>query len=179
MQHWIFDLDGTLVNSFPFYTQVVTEVLQDFGISLSSEQQAQAKHHIPKVYLAKFLNEDQVDQAFEKIIQISLQRQSEVPLYEGIRDLLVFLKSKNCTLSVFTAREKTTALALLETTGLRQHFSHVVTRDCVTNSKPHPEGLQHILKESNSLPEKAIMIGDHRMDMESARSAGVPCISVN
>lgn len=179
MKHWIFDLDGTLVNSFPCYTKVVVEVIQDFGIRLSEDDQEQIKHHYPKRFLAQFLKPEQIDPAFDKVVATSLQRLGEVPIYEGVYDLLNFLRSKNCLLSVFTARERITALGILEATRLRQHFSHIVTRDCVINCKPSPDGIHRILNESKSLAEQAVMIGDHLMDMESAKSAGVKRISVN
>ncbi len=178
MRHWIFDLDGTLVDSLPSYTRVLTEVVGEFGKTLSAEDLQQIRHLILPKFLERVLPPEQIATALNKVISINLARQSEIPMFEGMDELLTFLRSNGCVLSVFTARERITALGILNETGLHRHFSHVITRDCVAKSKPHPDGIHQLLAESKIDPAQAVMIGDHRMDMESAKSAGIKGVSV-
>lgn len=179
MKHWIFDLDGTLVDSFPSYTQVLTEVAHHFGVILSPEDKEQVRHLILPKFLERILKPDQIELASQKVIAVNLQQQAEIPVFEGIVDLLIYLRSCGCVLSVFTARERVTTHGILRETGLHHYFSRVVTRDCITKSKPHPDGIHRILTESNTQPEAAVMIGDHLMDMQSAKSAGIRGVSVS
>ena len=179
MRHWIFDLDGTLVDSLPSYTRVLTEVAMEFGVTLSIEDREQVRHLILPKFLERVLKPDQIEPAFKKVIAINLARQAEIPIFIGIDELLGFLHSSGCVLSVFTARERVTAQGILKETGLHKYFSHVVTRDCVSKCKPHPDGIHHLLAESKIHPKEAVMIGDHSMDMESAKSAGINGISVS
>lgn len=179
MRHWIFDLDGTLVDSLPSYTRVLGEVIEEFGVTLSHEDREQIRHLILPKFLERVLKPNQIEPAYKKVIAINLARQAEIPTFSGIDELLGFLRSKGCVLSVFTAREKVTAQGILKETGLHQYFSRLVTRDCVAKCKPHPDGIHQILTESKTRPETAVMIGDHCMDMQSAKSAGIKGISVS
>lgn len=35
VRHWIFDLDNTLINSFPLYSSILNEVTEQYGVQLS------------------------------------------------------------------------------------------------------------------------------------------------
>jgi len=52
------------------------------------------------------------------------------------------------------------------------------TRDDVALPKPHAEHLQHALRALGAGPEQAIMVGDHALDIETGRRAGVRTVGV-
>lgn len=178
MKHWIFDLDGTLIDSFGSYTGVLTKVLGEFGVTFPEADHAQARHHVLPELLKRYLEPDKVASAFEKVCDLNIERQHEIKPFPGILQILDLLQDRDNQISLFTARELRTAAAILEHTGLNRYFKHVVTRDCVPRTKPHPDGIHRILDASGSSIEEMVMIGDHRMDIEAARSAGVKSISV-
>lgn len=178
MKHWIFDLDNTLINSFPLYSRILTEVTAHYGVLLSVEDQKHIQHLALPKFLERVLDNHQVEPAFQKTIELSMARHSEIQPFEGIVELLTLLKSKGCTLSIFTARELVTARAVLNTTGLDHFFEQLVTRDCVAHSKPSPEGINKILNSIQSSKVHALMVGDHQMDIEAARAAGIKAVSV-
>lgn len=179
MKHWIFDLDSTLINSFPTYAKTVTEVASHYGVSLSAEDHAHIQHLVLPKFLERVLPTHHLEEAFNKTIQLSMSKQDEIEVYDGIIELLNLLKSKNCTLSVFTARELITARSVLNSTKLDQYFGQLVSRDCVVNTKPHPDGIHKILELSKVSKAEALMVGDHQMDIEAARAAGIKSISVD
>ncbi len=178
MKHWIFDLDNTLVDSFPSYTRVLIEVTERYGVMLSKEDQKQVRHLILPKFLEKFLSADNVEPAFREVIELNLARQNEIKPFEGIVELLSFLSLKGCRLSVFTARELITTKGILSESGLDIYFDQVISRECVLKSKPFPDGIYRILGESKSAYQGAVMVGDHKTDMEAAQAAGIKRISV-
>ena len=178
MQHWVFDLDGTLIDSFPSYRSVLVDVLTPYGIKLSEEDLSHSRHVVLPKYLERFVPPSEVAVATKKVIDISLTRQHEIKTFQGIEEVLDSIKSQDCQLSVWTARELLTARSILKETGLHRYFENLVSRDCVAVTKPHPEGLLKILNQSQSCPKKTIMIGDHPMDIHGARAAGVKAVSV-
>lgn len=101
MKHWIFDLDNTLVDSFPSYVRVLTEVTAQFDVQLSKEDHECVRHLVLPKFLEKYLKPEQVELAFQKTVELSLTRQTEIKPFEGIFELLSLLKSKGCTLSIF------------------------------------------------------------------------------
>lgn len=178
MKHWIFDLDNTLINSFPLYSHILTEVTGHYGVHLSVEDQKHIQHLALPKFLERVLETHQIEPALKKTIELSIARHSEVKPFKGIIELLTLLKSRGSTLSVFTARELVTARAVLNTTGLDHFFEQLVSRDCVANSKPSPDGIYKILNSIQSSKTHALLVGDHKMDIEAARAAGIKAISV-
>ena len=44
--------------------------------------------------------------------------------------------------------------------------------------KPHPDMVLHAMKQLGSTPQECLYVGDSEVDMETAKNAGIPCISV-
>lgn len=115
-------------------------------------------------------------EATDDLIQLCFERTAEIRVFDGILQVLENLQAQGCRLSIWTGREKLTALEILRSTGTDKYFSDVVTRDCVKNFKPHPEGLLKILSAAGTKSKNALMVGDHIMDLEGARAAEVDAI---
>ena len=88
------------------------------------------------------------------------------------------LASKNFQLGIVTTKTGLYSQELLEHFNLMHHFEVLIGREHVENPKPHAEP---ILKAMNILTCKADecwMIGDTRLDLGSAKNAGVKSIGV-
>lgn len=177
-RHWIFDLDGTLINSHPLYVNVFQEVSEHFKIKLTPKALDDLRHLVLPKFLEKYFPAENVESAFNMVIERNMARHDEIEVYAGIRNVLDKLKAAGCVLSLCTARERKTAQALLETTGLNSYISEFVTRDCVEKTKPHPEGIQRLIASSKITRAETLMVGDHRMDIEAARNARIRAVSV-
>lgn len=177
-RHWIFDLDGTLINSFPLYISVFEEVSQHFQVEMT----AAAWHDLPHIVLPKFLEKyfpaHVVKPAFDMVIERNMARQEEIQVYTGLSEILDHIKDAGCDMSICTARELKTAKGILEEKGLNRYFTQMVSRDCVAVTKPHPEGIQRLMFNSRATPEQTLMVGDHKMDIDAAKAAGILSISV-
>lgn len=66
---------------------------------------------------------------------------------------------------------------IIEDFGLTGYFQYVMTASQVTHPKPHPEPLLKVLEYFNIEAEEALFVGDGEVDMQAARSAGVPFLS--
>ncbi len=65
--------------------------------------------------------------------------------------------------------------------NIPQVFSQIVTPHDLSSAlyaKPHPEGINRILKEQNILPEETVMVGDAKNDVLMAQAAGVEAVVV-
>jgi phosphoglycolate phosphatase len=67
---------------------------------------------------------------------------------------------------------------LLERTGLMRFMGVVVSGVTVANKKPHPEPMLHAVAKLGVQPREALMVGDSRNDVDSARAAGCPVVVV-
>lgn len=177
-RHWIFDLDGTLINSYPLYREILEQVSREFGIELSRQAWEDLPHLILPKFLEKYFPEKSFRSAFDRVVELNLSRQSEIQAYAGIQEVVEHLHSSDRTLSICTARELKTAKGILYETGLHRYFPRLVSRDCVVNTKPHPEGIHRLMAQAQSEAHDTLMIGDHFMDIQAAKAAGVTAVSV-
>ena len=96
--------------------------------------------------------------------------------FDGIPELLGGLRDAGWRLAVCTNKPEGAARALLSGLGLDGHFSALGGGDSFPMRKPDPGHLRETLAAAGAAPEDAVMIGDHRNDIEAARGAGVRAI---
>ena len=101
----------------------------------------------------------------------------ETPLFEGAFDALRNFERLGFNLAVATGKGRKGLNTSLQLTGLGKLMT--ATR-CVDEcpSKPNPQMILDLLEETNTLPNRALMIGDTTFDMEMAQNAGVAGLAV-
>ncbi len=173
MKYWVFDLDGTLVDSLTVHYQVMERVFSNFHLEFSREHQLEilklSSNQLDFYFARKFgaANKEEALKIFERLTKESV---NSIFPFPHIEEVLRYLKSKNCPLSVWTARDQKASHAILENTGLVNYFSIIVTGDCVQQGKPHPEGLEKIAAFFESSPNEMTMVGDFESDMRGAKN---------
>jgi len=179
LTHWVFDLDGTLVDSFSQYHEALGEVFAAYDVGLTKADFEQCLHVTARQFLHDKLGPENVKKAYTQLTDISLRDTHKVSAFKGIDSLLKSLQAKGVELSLWTNRDRGTADEVLRHLNLQSFFSTSVTGTCVTNVKPHPEGLHKILEHFGCGPEDIVMVGDHDIDMRAAKSGGVRAIRVS
>jgi pyrophosphatase PpaX len=103
--------------------------------------------------------------------QIVYQMIPQIPVYEGIHELLQILKAHNISIAIVTSSRKIFCDRLIA----HHHWpiDYLITRQDVRQPKPHPAGIHLALQKLNSTPQQAIMIGDHPHDIQAAQAANV------
>ena len=96
--------------------------------------------------------------------------------FDGIPELLGGLRDAGWRLAVCTNKPEGAARVLLSGLGLDCHFNALGGGDSFPMRKPDPGHLRATLAAAGAAPEDAVMIGDHRNDIEAARGAGVRAI---
>lgn len=178
-RHWIFDLDGTLADSYPLYEIIFREVAQHFQVTMTEEAWKDLPHVVLPIFLEKHFPAEKRNSAFNLVVEKHMARQGEIKIYPGITDVLNHLQSAGCVLSLCTAREQKSAKGLLASTKLDRFFGQIITRDCVPQTKPHPEGIMRLMSSTGTAVHETLMVGDHRMDIEAAKGAGICAVGVS
>ncbi len=100
-------------------------------------------------------------------------------LYEGVLSCLDQLAGDGWRLGVCTNKPENLALMLLERLGVKQRFGAILGADTLPVRKPDPEHVLETVRRIGAAPERSIMIGDTRTDLDAARNAGLPCVLVS
>jgi phosphoglycolate phosphatase len=180
---FIFDLDGTLIDSKMDLVNSVNAMLRAMGRSqLPTETVAgYIGHGAPKL-IASALGSEASDADRKSALAIFLAHYQEHCLdetraYPGVREGLTALVGQ--PMSVLTNKPLTMSVHILESLGLAQFFATVYGGDSFPAKKPDPEGALAILHELGVAPEEAAMVGDSDVDIQTARNSGMRAVAVN
>lgn len=176
---FVFDLDGTLINSCHAFLEVINSSLAPFGIKVDNNFIENIRHKNPQNLFDEILSGDDLKVANKRLVKFSNEVALTFKPFPEILDLLEFLNSNNMTVSVWTGRDLNSAKLILENNDMINYFKKIVSGTCVRNNKPHPEGLNRILHELSLSPSELIMIGDHHHDISAARSTGALSVLAN
>ena len=172
----LFDLDGTLLDSFQSHLEIYRATLARFGVALDARQFA--RHYSPdwnEFYRRVGLAPRHWDAASAAWLREAAVY--EPPLLPGVAATLRRLR-RHFRLGVVTAGSRSRVRRDLERGGITELFEVVVTADDVREPKPAPEGLELALRTLRLAPHEALYVGDTTPDHDFARAAGVAFVAV-
>lgn len=177
----VFDWDGTLADSTAVIRRSLQRAADDCGYPVPSDAEASfiigmalkpaMAHAIPT------LREEDLPRIVERYRHHFLAGESEIVLFDGVRELLAELHSSGATLAVATGKSRRGLDRAFDTLGLREFFS---TSRCADEgfAKPHPGMLHAIYDFTGHHPRDSVMIGDTTHDLQLAANAGCAGIGV-
>jgi phosphoglycolate phosphatase-like HAD superfamily hydrolase len=182
MKHWVFDLDGTLVDSLTTHFKILKQVFDRFEAEFSEDNhqevlQVTAKTLLP--YLETKLGVDAAPAAHVFFNELNAKAFQTIRPFGGIEKLLRTLQAQGAALALWTARDAHATEKILNHTNLKAYFSIWVSGCCVSQGKPHPEGLQKIAEHFSCSNETMVMVGDFESDMLGAQAFGAKAVRVH
>jgi phosphoglycolate phosphatase len=178
----IFDWDGTLMDSTRVIAASLRDACRDVGIAVPSETAALFVIGLGLAdtfaHVAPELDEAGRKHLSERYRHHFLAREPQVPLYDGVREMLRDLHARGRRLAVATGKARRGLERALDATGLRAWFE--ATR-CADEgfAKPHPDMLLMLLGMTGVDPRRALMVGDTTHDLELAANAGIDAVAVS
>lgn len=171
---FIFDIDGTMIDSAPVYLPALGQVLNDFGYTPSPEQIQTAFGMTGWQGLAYCgVPEEKYDEVMHAWEQEAYRHLERVQIYDGIADTLCALREAGHKLGIVTSRNRSQYTNGFEPLGLAQYFDVVVCSDEVAEPKPAPDAVFAVLNAVGGTADDTVFIGDSPYDMQCARAAGV------
>jgi phosphoglycolate phosphatase len=174
----VFDLDGTLVDSLDDLHASVNHALRSLG--LPARSRAEVRGYVGEG--ARTLLERAVEPS-EHLVEPALaawRAHYEAHCLDRTRSfpgIAALLAGARCPLAVLTNKPGALARRILDGLDLLPRFAAVVGGDEAPR-KPDPAGLLGILARAGASPAEAVLVGDSRHDVATARAAGVRMIAV-
>ena len=187
---FIFDLDGTLVDTAPDLMRAHNHVMNKFGYPTKSTEEirnlvgqgagamlgrsiwGQAKKEFGKVQDEKIKKE--MVKEFVEYYGNNIVNESK--LIDGVKDFLIWSKEKKISMGVCTNKQEHLAIDLLKKIGIYDFFEYVAGHNTFDYCKPDPRHLTSVIEIVNGNLKKSLMIGDSETDANAAKSAGIPVI---
>ena len=173
----IFDLDGTLADTFPLIVAAWTAALgETLGREFSTEEVV-SRFGIPDAaMLRRELNdhpEPVIEAALEKYFSHYESAHDMVQAFEGVPQMLQALHERGVPLGVMTGKGRRPADISLRLLGWSKYFGSVVTGEDVTEQKPAPDGVLLAAQELKVAPNRCAYVGDSPVDIGAGRAAGM------
>lgn len=180
----IFDMDGTLLDSKKDITISINHVREmHHNLPPLSEEFVVEAINMEVRNLSELFYETEVYLERDRELfeyHYDFQCVQNVTLYEGVEEMLKKLVFEGVKISVATNAPTQFALRMLEHLKVGHLFDLIIGADRVSEPKPSPEMLHHILYhyKFDAKNHKAWMIGDNSKDILSADAAGIESVFV-
>lgn len=174
----IFDLDGTLIDSKLDLALSVNSTRAAFGFApLDHEEIFSYIGDGAPMLVRRALDHIEDDAVVEEALAYFLRTYREHMLdntvpYPGVREGLQQLRAGGQILTVLTNKPVRFSEEILRGLELDTFFRAVYGGNSFARKKPDPIGVETILRETESRPAEAMIVGDSEIDVLTARNAG-------
>lgn len=184
----VFDLDGTLIDTAPDLIDSINHTIMAAGLEpvdatmLRSQVGHGGRVMIERCFAArqKTLAEGQLASLLATFIA---HYESGMPgrsiPYPGVLDTLDRFAAAGYRLAVCTNKLESLALRLMTGLDLIRRFDAICGADTFDFRKPDPRHLTETIARAGGDPARALMVGDSRTDIDTAKNAGVPVVAVD
>ena len=182
---YIFDLDGTLLDTLGDLAAAVNYALRTHGMPEHSIDDVRrfvgnGVRKLMERAIPDGAANPQFDETFATFRQYYMTHSLDTTRpYEGIPETLAVLKERGCRLAVVSNK------MMAATQELCQHFFPDTIEVAIGENeaegirkKPAPDTVFAALRQLGVGEEGAVYVGDSDVDLETARQSGLPCISV-
>ena len=176
---FIWDLDGTLLDSYEAILSGIEETFAQFSIPYDKEKVREfiLKYSVQDL-LVQVAKERKLDA--EVLNQVRAQSLSEknaqVVLMPGAREVLAWADQAGIQQFIYTHKGDNT-LTILRDLGLESCFTQILTSQSGFARKPNPEAANYLLDKYQLDPDNTYYIGDRTLDVEFAQNSGIQSIN--
>ncbi len=177
MQTYLFDFDGTLVDSMPTYVSSMLRILDEnniqygsdivkiitpLGVGGTAEYFINLGLNLPKDAIISLMKEYMLDGYFYKI-----------PAKKNVVSVLKELKKMGAELNVLTASPHITLDACLKRLGIFDLFDNVWSCDDFGTTKANPEIYKMVARKIGKRPKDILFLDDNFNADKTAKEAGM------
>jgi HAD superfamily hydrolase (TIGR01509 family) len=180
---YIFDLDGTLLDSMGMWDQIDIDFLAKRGIALPSDYMdsiaAMTFHETASYTIKRFALPDSAEDLMREWNNMaSYAYTNTIQMKPYAREYLITLRERGAKLAVATALFPGLCDSVLRNNGLDTLFHAICNTAEVGHGKSHPEIFLHTAKELGVPVEDCLVFEDLLVAAKSAKSAGMGICAV-
>ena len=176
---FIWDLDGTLLDSYEAILSGIEETYAQFSIPYDKEK--------VRAFILKYSVQDLLEQVAKErdlnateLNQVRAQslaeKNAQVILMPGALEVLSWANQQGIQQFVYTHKGDN-AFVILRELGLDAYFTEILTSQSGFARKPNPEAATYLINKYHLKPDRTYYIGDRTLDIEFAQNSGIQSIN--
>ena len=184
----VFDLDGTLVDTAPDLLDSLNHCLEI--AKLAPAQPGDLRRFVGmggKVMIERAFAAQRQELARDRLAELLAafltHYTDNMPggslLYPGVEQAMRRFEDAGFLLAVCTNKYESLATKLLAALGVDARFAAICGQDTFDYRKPDPRHLLSTIERAGGDPSRAVMVGDSRTDIDTAKAAGIPVVAVD
>lgn len=172
----IFDLDGTLADSFPWFLRTINDVADRFGFRRVTDEDVEGLRHASTREILSRLEVPlwKLPAIARHARRLKAEAAAEIALFAGVEAMLRTLADNGVQLALVSSDSEANAREKLgEAAALFSYF------ECAASLFGKPAKFRRVIRRAGVEPGKVISIGDEVRDIEAARAVGIACGAVS
>jgi HAD superfamily hydrolase (TIGR01509 family) len=178
----IFDLDGTLIDSYEAHVESFRRALSRFGLTVKDEEIYRRFGKPAKQIIKEILPENQ-HRHIDEIVRYKrlefIETSKDMQVFDGVEILLKYLKDKGFKICLATSADSPSVIRVVNKFDLKNYFDVIISSNDVTEAKPNPEMFIQASKRLEVQPKNCLVIGDSPFDVIAAKKADMKIIIVD
>ena len=178
MLTFIWDLDGTLIDSYEIIVDSLYQIYKEKGFAIDKKEILNdVINESVSYFIIKMEQRFGVpfDELKDRYTVISHAAKGKIKAMRHAKEILRYLKDNNISSYVFTHRGVTTE-SVLKNIGIYEYFDEIVTSERGFARKPDPEGINYFINKHHLDINSTYYVGDRKMDIMCANNAHIKSI---
>ncbi|MBQ6068136.1 MAG: HAD-IA family hydrolase [Bacteroidales bacterium] len=174
----ILDFDGTLADTRRNIVMTLQQVMRQLGYPVADDDACAATIGIPLrdaflrlIPQATKADADLCTSTYRQFFEAN-RRQLVPQLFPHVRETLELLRLRGIQMAIASSRTSTSLSAFLDDMDIAPYFQLVVGAQEVSQPKPSPMPVLHILHKLHLTPGQALVVGDMPVDILMGAGAG-------
>lgn len=176
IKNLLWDLDGTLFDTYPAITYAISKSLNQMGGALAmnviGRLARESIGHCLETLATRFKLDPNLLRTRYAETYRGLSPANQFP-FPGVREICTFIHQNGGYNIIITHREVDASCILLETHAMSTLFEAIFSTEQGYARKPAPEMILAALAKYDLNPAETLMVGDRALDIQAGQAAGV------
>ena len=178
----LFDMDGVIIDTEPFFLRSESMLLKEFGVDTELEYhfryQGTTHEYMWETMKNEFNLDAPVGELVERanVIRNRLMDEDGLQPIPGVIPFIARLHEAGVPLAIASSSPLTDIHKAVKALDIEKYFSYFVSGESVAHSKPAPDIFLDAAENLNAKPENCVVIEDSKNGVASAHAAGCTCI---
>lgn len=178
----LFDMDGVLVNSEPYYDAYHRKIAKRLNITITEAHDKKFRGTPSRKIYESIIEEFQPSVTADELLEEEIEQarlafaSGEIPAVPHAFDLLRHLKNSGFLVGVATSNYRFNVESILRLNNGLQYVDHISSMESITRPKPAPDVFLHAAQALQVDPSDCVVIEDSPNGIAAAKAAGMKVI---